>query len=108
MKYHARIGFTYMPSAKLRSPGASGGYLVRTNAAGFRSDHEFPVQRSRGTFRALLFGDSQTAGDGVINALRYGDLIEKAVPGLEICNFGISGTGTDQHFLTYQENAALE
>lgn len=108
MKYHARIGFTYMPNAKLRISGAGGGYLVRTNAAGFRSDREFQAERRPGTFRALLFGDSQTAGDGVINALRYSDLLEKAVPGLEVCNYGVSGTGPDQHFLIYQENAAIE
>ncbi|MGH8548915.1 MAG: hypothetical protein ACRERU_10010 [Methylococcales bacterium] len=108
MKYHPRIGYTFMPSAKLRVPGATGGYLVRTNAAGFRSDREFVAQGSPGIFRALLFGDSQTAGDGGPNSERYSDLLEKAVPGLEIFNYGLSGTGTDQQFLAYQECADVE
>jgi len=108
MKYHSKIGYTYMPSAKLRAIGSSGGYLVRTNAAGFRSDHEFVRPRRGGVFRALLFGDSQTAGDGGANSARFGDRLEKAVPGLEIYNYGLSGSGPDQQFLAYKEYADVD
>ncbi len=107
MRYHPRIGYTYMPSAKLRVQGANGGYLVRTNAAGFRSDREFVSDRDPALFRAMLFGDSQTAGDGTSNALRYSDLLEKALPDLEIFNYGLTGTATDQQFLAYQEQASV-
>ena len=86
MKYHPRIGYTYMPNAKLRIPWGNGGYLVRANAAGFRSEREFVQERKPGTYRALLFGDSQSAGDGVNNAQRYTDLLEKALPGFELYN----------------------
>jgi hypothetical protein len=103
MRYHPRIGYTYMPSAKLRVQGVNGGYLIRTNAAGFRSEREFRRERAPGTFRALLFGDSQTAGDGTSNPLRFSDLLEKAVPGLEVYNYGLSGSGTDQQYLTYRD-----
>jgi lysophospholipase L1-like esterase len=105
MKYHPRFGHVYMPSMKLRVQGVSGGYLVRTNAAGFRSDREFGLEHDPGVFRVLLFGDSQTAGDGTANALRYSDLLEACVPGLEVDNYAISGTATDQQYLTYQEHA---
>jgi lysophospholipase L1-like esterase len=109
MKYHPTIGYTYMPSAKLRVPGAQGGgYLVRTNAAGFRSDREFVEARTPGKVRALLFGDSQTAGDGGVNADRYGDRLERLVPGLEVYNYGLSGSGPDQHLLVYQQCAHVE
>ncbi len=108
MRYHPRIGYTYMPSAKLRVQGMNGGYLVRTNAAGFRSEREFVRERSPGLFRALLFGDSQTAGDGAGNALRFGDLLEKSVVGLEVYNYGLSGTGTDQQYLTYGDVGPVE
>ena len=108
MRYHPRIGYTYMPSAKLRVQGANGGYLVRTNAAGFRSDREFVSDRDAALFRVMLFGDSQTAGDGTANPLRYSDLVERATPGLEIFNYGLTGTATDQQFLAYQEQAAVQ
>ncbi len=108
MRYHPRIGYTYMPSTRLRVQGVNGGYLVRTNAAGFRSEREFVCERSPGTFRTLLFGDSQTAGDGTSNALRFSDLLEQSVPGLEVYNYGLSGTGTDQQYLAYGDVGPVE
>lgn len=106
--YHPRIGYTYTPGVRSRVPFENGGYLVRTNAAGFRSDREFVTERTPGTFRALLFGDSQTAGEGLSNGERYGDLLETMVPGLEVFNYGLSGTGTDQQYLTYLGCGAVE
>jgi lysophospholipase L1-like esterase len=53
----------------------------------------------------LLFGDSYTAGDGVSNGSRYGDLLERFVPGIEVYNYGLPGTGTDQHYLVYADVA---
>jgi hypothetical protein len=107
-QYHPRVGFTMMPSVKSRIPWETGGYLVRTNAAGFRSDREFTAQRTPGTFRTILFGDSQTAGDGNSNAERYSDVVEKLVPNLEVCNYGLPATGVDQHYLTYVDCARVD
>jgi hypothetical protein len=106
--YHPRIGYTYTPGVKTRVPFENGGYLVRTNAAGFRCDHDFVKERTPGRYRALLFGDSQTAGDGVSNGERYGDLLEGAVPRLEVFNYGLTGSGVDQHYLVYLECADVE
>ncbi len=107
-QYHPRIGYTMMPSVKSRVPHETGGYLVRTNAAGFRSDHEFVKERTPGKFRAILFGDSQTAGDGCTNSARYSDVVMKLVPDLEVYNYGLPGSGPDQHYLTYQDCADVE
>ena len=101
--YHPRIGYTYMPSVKSRVPFETGGYRVRTNATGFRSDREFTRERSPGVYRAILFGDSQTAGDGVSNGERFSDLLETLAPGLEVFNYSLTGTGTDQQYLTCRE-----
>jgi hypothetical protein len=107
-KYHPRIGFTLMPSVKSRIPSETGGYLVRTNAAGFRSDREFVKERVPGTFRAILFGDSQTAGDGCSNGDRYSDIVENIMPKLEVFNYALPATGTDQHYLTYLDCADVD
>ena len=88
--------------------GANGGYLVQTNAAGFRSDREFEDRQRPGVFRALLYGDSQSSGDGIPNARRFSDLLEAALPGLEINNYALSGTATDQQYLASQEHGAVE
>jgi lysophospholipase L1-like esterase len=108
LAYHPRIGFTYTPNFKARLPHESGGYLIRTNSAGFRSDHEFKVERNDNKFRILLFGDSQTAGVGVSNGNRYGDVLEKSIPDLEVFNYGLSGSGTDQQYLSYLEFGQVE
>lgn len=107
-RYHPRIGYTFMPSVKSRIPWETGGYLVRTNAAGFRSDQEFVRKRAAGSYRAILFGDSQTAGDGVANARRYSDVVASLVPNLEVYNYGLPATSTDQHYLVYQDCVDVE
>ena len=108
MRYDADIGTLYTPSLKLRVAGEGGGYLLRTNAAGFRSEREFTSKRAPGGFRAIMFGDSQTAGDGVANTQRFSDRLEQEVAGLEVYNYGVGGTGPDQHFLTYKQHGDVE
>ena len=107
-QYHPTIGYTFIPGIKARVnlPNENVGYLVRVNGQGFRCDHEFTPERREGKARALLFGDSFTAGDGVSNGKRYGDLLEALILGLEVYNFGLPGTGTDQQYLAYREFAA--
>lgn len=105
-QYHPTYGFQFIPGVKARIPHEGGGYLVRANAAGFRSDREFLEMRTPGRRRVLLFGDSYTAGDGVSNGMRYGDLLERQIPGIEVYNYGLPGTGTDQHYLVYADVAS--
>jgi lysophospholipase L1-like esterase len=105
IEHHPVIGHLFVPRVKARIPHEGGGYLIATNRSGFRCPHEFVAPRAAGKRRVLLFGDSFTAGDGVSNGYRFGDHLEKLVPGLEVYNFGIPGTGTDQHYLAYREFA---
>ena len=104
-QYHPTFGYHFVPGLRARVEHEGGGYLVRANAQGFRCDRDFAPAKSADRFRILLFGDSFTAGDGVSNKHRYGDVLEKLVPGLEVYNFGLPGTGTDQHHLVYRELA---
>lgn len=94
-----------MPGLIARVPHEAGGYLVKVNQCGFRCEHEVTQKKPGGMFRILLFGDSFTAGDGVSNKHRYGDLLEKRFERLQILNFGLSGSGTDQQYLVFQEYA---
>ena len=106
-QYHSYIGYTFIPGIKARVilPNENAGYLIQANDHGFRCKHEFVSQKRKGTARALLFGDSFTAGDGVANNQRYGDRLEDRIPHLEVYNFGLPGTGTDQHYVAYREYA---
>lgn len=104
-QYHPTIGHIFVPGIKARVEHEGGGYLLRTNREGFRCRHAFEKIRSTGRFRILLFGDSYTAGDGVSDRFRYGDVLETLLPDVEVFNFGVSGTGTDQQYLIWKEMA---
>jgi carbamoyltransferase len=103
-EYHPVIGYRFIPGLKARLEHEGGGYLVRVNDAGFRSEREYEKQKG-GKFRILLFGDSFTAGDAVSNKYRYGDVLEALIPGIEVYNFALPGSGTDQHYLIWREIA---
>jgi carbamoyltransferase len=103
LRYHPRFGHLYVPNLTARIPSERGGYLIRTNSMGLRSDLEF--QRTRGSQpRILFFGDSFTAGDGCDNAERFPELVGQSLDA-EVYNFGLSGSGTDQQLLMYEELA---
>lgn len=104
-EYHPVIGYTFIPGIKARLDHEGGGYLVRVNETGFRSEHEYVKEKTPGKFRILLFGDSFTAGDAVSNKHRYGDVLETLIPNIEVYNFALPGSGTDQHYLVWQEIA---
>ncbi|SAL60653.1 GDSL-like Lipase/Acylhydrolase [Caballeronia peredens] len=104
MQYDELLGYRFVPGLKVRIPHEGGGYLVKTNGAGFRCNHEATPQKNR-AHRVLVFGDSYTAGDGVSNGKRYSDVLEENLPDTEVLNFGLSGSGTDQQYLIYREFA---
>jgi len=105
VQYHPVLGHLFVPGLKVRVPHETGGHLVQTNARGFRSRHEFAAARTPGLRRILLFGDSFTVGDGGVDAQRYSDVLETLLPATEVYYFGISGTGTGQHYLAWRKYA---
>ena len=104
-EYHPIIGYRFIPNLQTRVQHESGGYLVKTNSLGFRSELEFTPERTKNYKRTLLFGDSYTAADGVSNKKRYSVILMQLLPETEIYNFGMPGTGTDQQYLIYNEYA---
>lgn len=104
--HDANIGYRFIPGLRTRIEHEGGGYLVRTNESGFRSEREFATAKQPGKSRILLFGDSYTAGDGVSNSKRYGDQLELILSDVEVFNFALPGSGTDQQFLTFRHFAS--
>jgi len=101
IRHHPRIGHLFVPNLNARIPNECGGYYVCTNALGFRSDAQF-VPRRGGRPRVLFFGDSITAADGCSNHERFAELTGEAL-GAEVFNYGLSGSGTDQQLLIFEE-----
>jgi hypothetical protein len=104
-QYDPVVGYRFIPNIRARIEHEGGGYLIRTNRQGFQADRDFQQTRAPSLRRALVFGDSFTAGQGVSNGYRFTDRLEQFVPDLETYNFGLSGSGTDQHYLLYRQYA---
>lgn len=107
MRHHPRIGYTFIPLLKKFITGQGASYLLRTNSDGFRSEVEFERRPHPQGRRALVFGDSQTAGEGVSNRKRFTDLIEARPGSPQLYNLALTGTGTDQQLMAYREFAPL-
>ncbi len=101
--YNDKIGHLYVPNINARVINEKGGYYVRTNSLGFRSQIEFRKEKTHKP-RILFFGDSITAGDGASNNERFSELLGESL-GSEVYNFGLSGSGTDQQYLILENYA---
>jgi len=104
MQHDDILGYKFAPGLKVRIQHEGGGYLVKTNKAGFRCDNEVIAKKPK-AHRVLVFGDSYTAGDGVSNGKRFSDVIEQTRDDTEVLNFGLSGSGTDQQYLIFRKYA---
>jgi hypothetical protein len=97
------IGYRYTPNTIMRLPRPGGGqYDLAINAAGIRSDRDYAFARPTGVRRIIVCGDSMAAGQFVSNAQRFSELLERRVPGLEVVNLALEGSGTDQQVLLYE------
>ena len=101
--YNKDIGHLFVPNLNARIMNENGGYYVRSNSLGFRSDVEFKEKKSDKP-RILFFGDSNTAADGVSNNERFSELVGKHF-NAEVYNFALSGSGTDQQYLICKKYA---
>ena len=103
MRYDANIGHRFVANLQARIPSPHGAYYVKTNSEGFRSDAEFTSVRGERP-RILFLGDSMTAGDGCVNSERFSELVGAELDA-EVFNYALSGTGTDQQVLVFENFA---
>jgi carbamoyltransferase len=103
IQYDPIIGYRYIPDTQmtLRHPGG-GTYTITVNSAGIRSDREYTLRKPPGIFRILVFGDSMAAGQYVSDEHRFSEVLEQRLPRVEVINFGLEGTGTDQQLLLFE------
>lgn len=105
---HPVTGYRYIPGLHAQVPHEGGGYLVRCNRVGYRCRHEPTPDKPPGAFRILVFGGGFTAGNGVDEAQRFTELLERNLAGpgpkqVQVLNFGLPGSGSDQHLLGYRQ-----
>ncbi len=95
-QHDAQLGWTLIPG--LRDYWHSGAQFS-TNTAGMRGAREVPVQRTPGTRRVLLVGDSFAFGEEQSDQDCWAASIEALLPATQLLNFGVPGYGCDQALL---------
>ena len=104
--YDPVLGWSGLPHSQGRFEYIDFSTSVSINSAGLR-DSEYPIQRVPGKRRMLLLADSFGWGFGVEQNEIWAERIEANNQGWEIINASVSGYGTDQEFLYYQERGRL-
>lgn len=104
VQHHPVLGYGYIPGVEMTLPSPGGGsYRIQINADGIRSNRAYSREKPAGVRRILVFGDSFAAGQYVSNEQRFSEILERRNEGLEVINFGLEGTGTDQQLLVFRE-----
>jgi GDSL-like Lipase/Acylhydrolase family len=98
------LGWRMVPHLVKEGPQWSAKVPATTNAAGWR-DAEFSRERQAGVRRVVALGDSFVFGVGVDYGERFTELMERALPGVEVLNFGANAFGTDQELRILETEA---
>ena len=104
-KYDPDLGWVNEPDVYIPDMYGPGVYL-RTNAQGFRNNHDITTAVPDGKARIICSGDSFTLGFGVDDAHTWCELLSSLEPRLETVNMGQGGYGVDQAYLWYKRDAA--
>ena len=101
--YHAVLGWYPQPNktALLATPFIH--QEIHTNAAGFRGEKEFALEKPANVTRILALGDSFTFGFGVADSETFSQRLQDSTPSFEVLNTGVPGYGIDQVLMLYRE-----
>jgi len=97
-RYDPALGWSNGPGTRGRFERAEFSYEMRINSHGLRGP-ETTLAKPAGRKRIAVLGDSFTWGIGASEEELYTTLIERALPGVEVLNFGVSGYGPVQYHL---------
>lgn len=96
-KYHPVLGWAHQPGQVGRFDGPHFRTTIRINQKGLR-DREHSYQRTGGSRRILVLGDSFAWGFGVEEEQRFSERLERKLK-IEVINAGVSGYSSDQETL---------
>jgi hypothetical protein len=103
IEHQPQIGYQYVANTNLTLRRPDGGtYHFQTNSQRIRSSRDYAFKKPAGITRIVLCGDSMSAGQFVSNEQRMSEQLERGVPGLEVINLSLEGSGTDQQLLLYE------
>jgi hypothetical protein len=108
--YDENRGNALRPKAKGRWSREGRSYL-KISRAGLR-DREYPLNKGKNTFRIAVLGDSFAEAFQVSLEKTFWSILEQELnscsafngKNVEVINFGVSGYGTAQEFLTFRDH----
>ena len=86
-------------------PGATTDDAAIT-ASGIRAARDYAATPPPGVVRIAAFGDSFVHGDEVATGETWTAALERALPRVEVLNYGVGGYGLDQALLRYEREGA--
>lgn len=101
LQYDSLLGHKYVPNITARLQHGNRGYLLSTDKYGFRNS---PLSKNKTGLKIIALGDSYTAGEGISNAERFTDILQKRY-NCTIHNLAVSDYGIDQQVLAYEKYA---
>lgn len=111
--HHPRLGWDLVPNATDRHKTAEFDVEIRIDARGLRSPRESAVAESAGAesestrdgdvLRLTALGDSFTFGHGVEAREAWPAMLEAELGGVASSNLAVTGYGTDQQLLRFEE-----
>lgn len=99
--HHPQLGWTSRPDYDGVLDNGFSRVHVHTNSLGLRGPERSLARPAHGR-RLLVVGDSLAWGFGVEDEATFAARVERAVPGVEVINGGVSGYSTDQALLWLQ------
>ena len=97
-RFNPVLGWEAAPGAKGTIANKEFRYDVRVNRLGLRGP-ETTVDKPAGVKRIAVLGDSFAWGFGVEEKDLFTTLLQQALPGTEVLNFGVAGYGPVQYHL---------
>lgn len=104
-RYHPEIGWVGNENASLVSHGTGEEVQYKLDGYGLRDDNA-RLEKSPGSWRVALVGESIAFGFGVRLEDHFSTLLEKALPGLDLINLAFTGYGIDQMVLRFRAEGA--
>jgi len=99
--YHPTRGWAL--KSGIRDMKVFDGTILNTNSKGVRGKSDYNYERTLGTQRILLLGDSFTFGAEVPDEVTFAHYLEAHIPSTEVLNLGVQGYGHDQMLLYLKE-----
>ena len=106
-RYDAALGWSSIPGIHGTLTRAEFTHEVRINSHGLRGP-ETSREKAPGVRRIAVLGDSFTWGVGASEKEHFTTLVENALPGTQVLNFGVSGYSPVQYHLLTEKVLSFE